>query len=237
MALFNNPPKAVEPQTHPAPPVSNQENATDNRVKESQPVVVLSEQDSYIREMIQSQPSDLAEVSVTRVDDLEKVGFHRLSLPDYFERISYDCTRGDSCTSHKKRRVDMGIVLWKTEILNRGKYVFRWVNKNKRALDSARNVRQWNFVNRFLFPDAPKELFRASGALEEGDAVLMFMTAERATKLREIPGQHSNDLLKGRITRTRKGVLMTGNPDDDRVYQPDLGTSKEEAAEDKANET
>ena len=62
------------------------------------PTIIMTESDAYISERMHSQPKTLDEVrSVTIQTDVTK---NRLSLPDYFEHFSYDCTMGQSCQVH-----------------------------------------------------------------------------------------------------------------------------------------
>lgn len=190
--------------------------------------VIMTELDSMIHERIKSQPIDVVDVKAG-VSRAEAPGLHRLSLPDFFEEQSYDCTRGDSCAYHKKEKnrksEDYG------KVLNPGKYIFRWILKDKRAMDVALNVRGWYLANRSYFPKSPKNLFSASGAVELGDSLLTFMTVQKALNIRKFPSERSRDLLKSRMTVSKKnptGVLMTNNPDDDRYYEPDLSKDESE---------
>ena len=167
-----------------APPVQN-----------SAPVTLISERDSYISELMKSQIQDIANIEVHTKEEVN--GIHRLSLPDFFEGQSYDCTRGGSCEIHKWLTKDVlikeGVTVKRWEQSYHGKYVFRWINSHKLALDTAKNVRGWTFANRTLFPDAPRHLFSISGAVENGDALLAFMSFQKALAIREKPSKLSQE--------------------------------------------
>lgn len=158
----------------------------------SQAVTLVSELDGYIQERMKSQPKDLASVEVMEKPSL---GRHRLSLPDYFEQLNYDSP-------------------------HHGPYVFRWIYKEKRAIDRALNVVGWVLANRTYFPDAPKELFSVSGAIEVGDAVLGFMPVKRALELREKPGRMSREALERELRKPEERP--------DLFYKPNLGPEESE---------
>ena len=185
--------------------------------------VVMSELNANILEQMLTQPKTIAEIdSMTTVTETQ--GMHRMSLSDHFEKLSHDCTRGDSCRLHKKDN--------KGNVLNPGKYTFRWIFKHKQAIDFAYNVRNWRFVNRVLFPETPKTEFTAHGGVERGDAILMFMTFEQAKRIREAPSKRSRESIRARMTPSKddaRKVLMSGNPDDPGVYMPDLSRESSEA--------
>ena len=157
------------------------------------PLTIMTENDAYISERIKSQPSDITQVEVSTKE--ETLGIHRLSLPDYFEQFSYDCTVGVSCIHHGwvKRRITYGLNMemdrW--EQTKHGKFVFRWLSKIKRALDTAINVRGWYIVNRSYFPESPRILFSANGGVENGDSILGFMSVKKAIEIRNKPSQDS----------------------------------------------
>ena len=184
----------------------------------------MTEADAYIHERIASQPQTLDEVRRTVVQSDQAK--NRLSLPDYFERFSYDCSLGRGCSAHE----------WKyDETKNRwshaltGEFIFRWIKKDKRAIDVAMNVREWKFVNRRYFPDAPNHLFSANGGVELGDVILFFLPTKQALIHRYAPGKRSTEILKSRMTKVGTNeVLMTGNPDDERFYEPESGSGEED---------
>lgn len=195
------------------------QSASPEPIKEARatPTVIMTQVDSYLHEMISAQPSTVDEAVSHVLSYSEESGLHRMSLPEFFEKLSYDCTRGNSCTIHQKG--DKG------KVMNPGKYVFRWVLKDKRAIDYAKNVRGWSLVSRIFqdFLDAPRTLFTAHGGVEIGDAVLCVMPVDRALKIRQQPGKISLDRLKGQMTPSKQKpgkVLMTGDPDSEHVYEP-----------------
>ena len=192
------------------------------------PTVIMTEADAYIHERVASQPTSLDEVRRAVVyTDTEQ---NRLSLPDYFERFSHDCTRGQGCQVHSWH--DEG---GRWSYGNRGEFIFRWIKKAKRAIDHAMNVQGWFFVNRRYFPEAPHHLFSANGGIELGDLILFFLPAKQALLLRAAPGKRSTEMVRSRMTRIKDGkVLMTGEPENDRFYTP---TSSDAAEEEDVNET
>src|SRR3990167_7247623 len=194
------------------------------------PTIIMTEEDAYIHERVASQPASLDEVRSTVVfADTEK---NRLSLPDYFERFSHDCTQGRGCLSHNWQH-DEERNRWSYG--NRGEFIFRWIKKAKRAIDHAMNVQGWFFVNSRYFPDAPPHLFSANGGIELGDVILFFLPAKQALALRAAPGKRSNEVLRSRLTRVKDGkVLMTGQADNEQYYLPDSTGPQED---DDRNET
>ena len=182
------------------------------------PLVIMSELDSYISEQIKSQPSTL-DGAVQRFEQISAApGRHRLVLPEFFERLSHDCSWGQDCPQHVNG--------------TQGPWVFRWLFKEKRAIDHARNVVGWMLVNRAYFPQAPRLLFTANGGVEIGDGILAFIPAKKALELREAPGKRSRDRIESQMTPVGPDyTMMTNNPKDDRVYQPDLGPESQETSE------
>ena len=75
-------------------------------------------------------------------------------------------------------------------------YVGRWINKDKRMIDRALDIRGWAIANRTLFSELPKYLFSANGCIERGDAFLGFMPLRKAEKLRGVPQSRSNERVK-----------------------------------------
>jgi len=149
-------------------------------------------------------------------------------LPDFFEEFSYDCTRGQSCDKHGwiKKRVSYGLdkEMDRWEQTKHGKYIFRWLNKNKRALDLSLNIRGWYLVNASYFNEAPKILFSVSGGVENGDSILGFMTVQKAMAIREKPSKDSQDRVRSESSRHEnnpnfyKAKLDSENADPD--YAP-----------------
>lgn len=215
MALFNPAPKPQETKVDPVLPEVKEPIQT--TVERTKPTVIMTQIDSYLHEVIQSQPKEI-EDAVSHILSLsEDTGLHRLSLPEYFEKQSYDCTRGTTCPYHTKDS--------KGQVTNHGKFVFRWILKDKRAIDHAKTIRGWVIVSRMLgdFRGSPETLFSANGGVEIGDTLLMVMPVERAMKLRRFPGQVSMERLRGQMTpsKTKQGkMIMTGDPDSDHVYEP-----------------
>ena len=189
-----------EPQVVPATPQANQS------------ITILSELDSQIAERMKGQPQSLEEiVSRAKVHERQSLSRHRLSLPAFFQALSYDDAPE-----------------------NKGEYVFKWIFKDKRSIDRHLNVLGWNLVNRTYFAQAPRYLFSANGGVEVGDAILGFIPAKQAIEMRLAPGKRSQERLSSQMTQVDKDyVLMTGNPKDEKVYQPKLGTEAEESSEEK----
>lgn len=176
----------------------------------TKPIVILSELDSYIAERMKGQPPTLEE-AVARVQLQDDRPRHQLTLPVYFERLSADNAK------------------------HAGPYVFRWINKVKRAIDAAMS-RGWIIVNRTYFPDAPAYLFTANGGVEVGDALLSMMPLKKAQALREAPAKLSQERLRGRMTQTKPDyVLMTGDAKSDHVYAPELGPETSETSQEKVS--
>lgn len=163
--------------------------------QDSKVITIMTENDSYISERMKGQPKKLSDIVVTTHED--KHGIHRLSLPEELEPFSHDCTMGVSCSHHGwvKEEVHYGLDMkmdrWKQS--KHGKYVFRWLNKNKRALDFSINVRGWYLVNRSYFESLPKILFSVNGGIENGDAILGFMPMQKAVEIRNKPSKDSLD--------------------------------------------
>src|SRR3990167_9416502 len=217
MAAPKTPALAVAPESTPK---------TDFGEALVKPTIIMTEEDAYIHERQASQPQTLEEVRRVVVHtDTEK---NRLSLPDYFERYSHDCTSGRGCKAHTWV-YDEPTNRWSYG--NRGEFIFRWVKKVKRAIDHAMNVQGWMFVSRRYFPDAPNHLFSANGGIELCDVILFFLPTKQALLLRAAPGKRSTEILKSRLTRTKSGdMLMTGNPDGDHVYIPESSGDEDDNA-------
>lgn len=166
--------------------------------KEDVPVQIMTEKDSYLSARIKAQPKKLEDLEVTV--RTEKEGIHRLSLPDYFEQFSYDCTRGLSCAHHGwTKSVDHyadGKKIDRYNQTKRGKYIFRWLNSNPKALDPNIDVNGWAIVNKSLFPECPDIHFSISGGVRNGDAILGVMPVAKALDLRLKPARESAQLVK-----------------------------------------
>ena len=167
------------------------------------PITIMSQQDAYISERMKEQPQNLADIEVTTKE--EKFGIHRLSLPEYFEHLSYDCTIGQSCKYHgwKLTKVVYGLdkEMDRWVQTKHGKYIFRWLNKDKRALDQSLNVKGWYLANRSFFSDAPRILFSVNGGVELGDSILGFMSVKKALDLRTKPSRESIERVKSEDKR------------------------------------
>ena len=111
------------------------------------------------------------------------------------------------------------------KLLDSQGYAPRWVNKDKRAIDRAIDIRGWTMVNRTLFPTISKHHFTANGIIERGDSILCFMPKERAQALRAVPGQKSMERVRNLpvydLNDKSKPV------DRDHHYKPDLTLEKD----------
>ncbi len=167
------------------------------------PITIMSEHDAYISERMKDQPQELEDLEVITKE--ERLGIHRLSLPEHFEHLSYDCTIGTSCKFHAwlKKKVMYGLdkEMDRWVQTKHGKYIFRWLNKNKRALDQSINVKGWYLVNRTFFKDAPKILFSVNGGVEMGDSILGFMPVKKALSIRTKPSADSLERVNSEETK------------------------------------
>ena len=170
---------------------------TISEARENRPIKILTDKDAYLSEVISNQPSNLAEIEVIPAE--RDLNVHRLSLPEFFEPFSYDCTRGIKCECHGWNQVEIHYSVEHTMKQWRqtkfGKYIFRWFLNKKRAIDEAKNLHGWYLVNQTLFPEAPRILFSINGALEEGDNILGFMPVEKALRKRNQPSKLSVDKM------------------------------------------
>ena len=201
------------------PKVENKSNEPIIETKENVPVRILTEQDAFLSEVMENQPQSLADIKVTPID--KEIGIHRLSLPEYFEPFSYDCTRGIKCRHHgwiiEEVHYDLEHTMKRWKQSKFGKYVFRWLLNHKRSIGEAKNIHGWLLVNRTLFSDAPKILFSINGAVEEGDCILAFMPAEMALEKRGLPSEKSMSKIKSEEERFK------GNPN---FYEAKLSPEK-----------
>src|SRR3990167_2491696 len=118
-------------------------------------------------------------------------GKHRLSLPSEIEKA----------------------------LIKRG-FVARWINKDKRMIDRAIDIRKWIIFTRVYFPEISKHYFTANGVVEHGDSILAFMPAKQAEKLRMEPGLRSMERIKNLpIDRWKNGG--------DSYYKPSLTEEKD----------
>lgn len=171
--------------------------------KEERPIQIMTEKDSYISARIKAQPKSLDDLEVTLRE--EKLGIHRLSLPDYFEQFSYDCTRGVSCLVHGwvKREIQysLEVKMDRWEQTKHGKYIFRWLNSNPKALDPNIDVNGWAIVNETFFPDCPRIHFSINGGVRNGDSILGVMPVAKALAMRHKPSKVSLDRVKSEATK------------------------------------
>ena len=100
----------------------------------------------------------------------------------------------------------------------KSKYGFRWLFKNKQAIDYACDVRGWVLVNRTYFPDLPRHLFTVSGSIERGDSILSFIPREKAIEILKEPGEKSNQVKQAAFEKHR---------DDPRFYSPKESKTEE----------
>lgn len=109
------------------------------------------------------------------------------------------------------------------------RFIFRWINKKKRAVDDA-ILKGWIIVNRTLFGDKlPKDaeyLFSTSGAVEKGDAILAFIKKEIGLQIRRAPGIKSAEVLKSQLEKGNN-PLPKGQSG---FYKPQDTTAKEDAS-------
>ena len=191
-------PKKLEEEMSPEVPIKS--------FLENKPVKILTEKDAYLSEVMGNQPSTLAEIEMVKSAD-EKHGVHRLSLPEYFEPLSYDCTTNESCPYHGwvqeevHYNVEETFKRWKQT--KRGKFIFHWFLNKKRSVDEAKNLHGWYFVNRTLFPDANNILFSINGSIEEGDNILGFMPYEKALRKRNRPSELSQRKVNSESERLK----------------------------------
>jgi hypothetical protein len=91
------------------------------------------------------------------------------------------------------------------------KYAFRWIFKNKRAIDDACDVKGWTMANKTYFSDVPNHLFTSNGSIERGDNILGFMPRKKAEALRQAPQDLSRKMLNSQFEKHK---------DDPRYYVP-----------------
>jgi len=112
-----------------------------------------------------------------------------------------------------------------TELEQYGKeWAFRWVNKNKRALDRALDVIGWTIVNRALFRGLPDHLFTANGSIERGDAILTCIPLKKAQEIRLKPAEISRE----RVRKTPVQNLRKWENRGEQYYKPDIGAAEKD---------
>lgn len=131
-----------------------------------QTFVIKTELDAYVNERLIGQPQNLEQVEAKDVSD-DSLTMHMLKLPPAIQKALDD--RG---------------------------MVPHWINKDKRMIDRALDVRGWTLFNRVFFPKLPRHYFTANGTVEMGDCILGFMPAKKAEILRKRPGEISQERIK-----------------------------------------
>ena len=81
------------------------------------------------------------------------------------------------------------------------KYTFKWLFKNKRAIDDACDRKGWVLANKSYFPNLPNHLFTVTGAIERGDNILAFMPKAKAEELRKVPLDKANEIMRNTMAR------------------------------------
>lgn len=81
------------------------------------------------------------------------------------------------------------------------RFAFRWLMKNKKAIDYACDVRGWVLVTRAHLGGLPNHLFTVNGTIERGDTILAYMSKARAEKLRQEPGKLSREIVKSQFNK------------------------------------
>lgn len=131
-----------------------------------QTFVVKTELDAYIHDRVQTQPQTLEQIKVREVVSPLE-NKHALTLPKDIK-----------------------------EALDSKGMVGYWINKKKRAIDRALNDRGWVLFTRVYFPNISRHYFTANGTVEIGDCILGFMPKKNAERLRQIPGELSQERVK-----------------------------------------
>ena len=144
-------------------PIEKVEVKEAREIKGPTTIVAAVPEDIYIAQMVQGQPSTLAEIEARDVE-MPQEGKHRLTLPDEIEKL------------FKKRNVAP-----------------RWILKTKRGIDNAVRQRGWVLATKVYFPELSDEFFSATGVIENGDSILAFMPEKQAAVLRAIPQKQSLD--------------------------------------------
>lgn len=139
---------------------------TVTEVTPPQTFVIKTELDAYVNERLISQPHTIEEVHAKDVVN-DSLASHMLKLPTPIQAA-----------------------------LDEKGMVPRWINKDKRMIDRALDIRGWTLFNKVFFPRIPKHYFTANGTVEMGDCILGFMPASKAEILRKRPGQISQERIK-----------------------------------------
>lgn len=131
-----------------------------------QTFVIKTELDAYVNERLIGQPKTLEEVQAKDVSD-DSLTMHMLKLPKSIQKA-----------------------------LDDRELVPHWINKDKRMIDRALDVRGWTLFTRTFFPRLPRHYFTANGTVEMGDCILGFMPANKAEILRKRPGKISQERVQ-----------------------------------------
>jgi len=113
-------------------------------------------------------------------------------------------------------------------------YRFRWINKKKRSIDDAINLKGWIVVNRTLFPHLPKHLFASSGAVENGDALLMFMSERKAVNIKK--GVEARSAALRKSTPMLDPVAHESPKDQSGFYKPKDTSSEKDGVDGNAQQ-
>ena len=160
-------------------------------IQDREPIIILSDNDAYIRQRMAAQLRESG-----TLDDVV------VKTPSVIE------------SKHR-------LALPRELVPYTSKFGFRWINKNKRAVDHAIDVVGWTLVNRIYFRDAPDHLFNANGAVERGDSILAFMPMAQVEIIRGAPAKLSKEILNHLpMDRWKHG-------DPDVWYKPKLGEEKD----------
>lgn len=98
---------------------------------------------------------------------------------------------------------------------------FRWIMKDKRAIDES-IYKGWVLVNRALFPNLPPHLFCVSGGIEEGDLILGCISLKLAEARIKAAQKKSTEMVTSQVRRHET------RPE---YYKPTLSKEEEENVE------
>jgi len=160
------------------------------------------------------KPAEVKREEPMRIlSDKDSYVYERLkSQPDSIEKLDIKIAEKDVPHKHRLSLPD------ELEELQNKKYTFKWLFKNKRALDEACDMKGWIIVNKSYFPDLPAHLFSVTGALERGDNILAFMPKAKADELRKLPLDKASEIMRNTLDRHKN------NPN---FYTPKSGKTEE----------
>ena len=101
-------------------------------------------------------------------------------------------------------------------------FAFRWILKDKRAIDEAID-KGWVFVNMQLFQKLPSWIFSIAGAIEKGDLVLACISKKKAEERTKEVQQRSSDMVNTQLRKHEE--------DKDVFYKPKLTPQEADNAE------